>query len=152
MLADEVAGCFAVDVEEVCTSELSAVRSHNVEAFGLVVEVYTAHHRAQYVVVGGKECTVDASLERIVTDDNGREFFDKRFGERILVSAFTHQTEGSVLIIDGDFKRVAVDVEVQGLFRNFLDGVLGRLCIDGELKFSLARNQFDVGGKVNLVV
>ena len=69
-----------------------------------------------------------------------------------MVSAFTHQTEGSVLIIDGDFKRVAVDVEVQGLFRNFLDGVLGRLCIDGELKFSLARNQFDVGGKVNLVV
>ena len=58
----------------------------------------------------------------------------------------------SVLIGDGDVEVVGVDVEFEGLFGDFLDGVLDGFGVDGEVDGTIALDQLEGGVERELAV
>ena len=58
----------------------------------------------------------------------------------------------SVLIGDGDVEVIGVDVEFEGLFGDFLDGVLNGLGVDGEVDGTIALDQLEGGVEGELAV
>ena len=64
----------------------------------------------------------------------------------------THEVVVPVLIGDGDVEVVGVDVEFEGLFGDFLDGVLNGLGVDGEVDGTLALDQLEGGVEGELAV
>ena len=70
----------------------------------------------------------------------------------IFVGHLSHELITAVLVHDGDFQSVGIDVELKRLLGNLLDGILNGLGVDGKGEVAFAFHQVDAGEDGRFVV
>ena len=151
-MEDERSGGVGVDVEQTGAREFATVGGHHGEAVGVEVEEHTVHHGAEGIVGGGEERAVDAREKAGGIGTEGRDFAFEFGREGIFLRVLSHEVVVPVLIGDGDVEVVGVDGKFEGLFGDFLDGVLNGLGVDGEVDHAVALDQLEGGVKGELAV
>ena len=152
LVEDERGGGVGLDVEQAGARKFATVGGHHGEAFGVEVEEHTVHHGAEGIVGSGEERAVDAREKARGIGAEGRDFAVQLGSEGVFLGVLTHEVVVPVLIGDGDVEVVGVDVEFEGLFGDFLDGLLNGLGVDGEVDGTVALDQLEGGVEGELAV
>ena len=142
----------ALDVVHDVAHQLASVCAGKGERFGFHVHIDAVHHQSHLIVGGGEQAVVDTLQQGLGWHGKGCAFFLYGAWNGIGGGILCHYAERAAVVVAFDAECFGAELNGQGLFGQFLDGVHDGLCGNAEACVLALFEQGNLGDEIFFAV